>query len=79
MSFDDLMLFTLYRNPSDFPDRYVIRRTRVTAKGPEVDEKLLIVTRELSSALTALESVYPGLVRMERNVNDDPCIVCVYL
>jgi len=70
-----LTMFTIYRNPKDFPPGYAIRRWLVTDQGP--------VAEEGRGGIWSLDEVRsmipPGLHRMERQPEDDPCIVEVWL
>ncbi len=70
-----LELYVVYRNPSDFPGQYVVRRQTA---GPGV---ILKDARPLAIGdLTQVRAALPtGLVRLERDPNDDPCIFEVWV
>lgn len=69
----DLPQFVIYRSPADYPGKYVVRmwRTLVDA-GPT---PFIGITNTLDAAR---EIVPFGLFRMQRFVEDDPCIVEVW-
>lgn len=69
-----LVTFTIYQNPKDYPDKFVVRRWAVVRgrADPVPDPKAWAVTDSLEMARRALPK---GLVRTERHANDDPVIV----
>lgn len=66
-----LDMWTIYRNPSDYPGMYVARRSRITAAGVNMDAAAF--TGRTLDEVRAW--VPPGLVRMPGDMLDDPCIV----
>ena len=74
---DGIEMFTVYSNPSDFPGKYVVRRSCVASKGIVVDQEPLVVADDLESARSPL--IERGLACMARHPHDDPVIVEVWL
>jgi hypothetical protein len=71
----ELAMYTIYRNPRDYPGRFVVRRSLV---GTEIckDAEPLIVCDSLEEARDAI----PGeLVCITRSIEDDPVIVETWL
>jgi hypothetical protein len=68
---DTLDIWTVYKQPSDYPDQHVARRFEITPIGfrPTTDIFVATTLAELHALLP------PGLVRMEREEHDDPVIV----
>ena len=70
---DELPVFVVYRNPRDFPGKWVCRRQVATASGEvKSDPEPFAVSGSYSIILALLP---PGLTRMERHPDDDPVIV----
>ena len=70
MADQQLSLWTVYQQPTDHPDKCVARRWTVTPAPAPTEDVLL------ADDLDALRQMLPhGLVRMERNPEDDPKIV----
>jgi len=73
MSIDKLAIWTVYENPSDYPDMYVARlweiggRSAIAATGQLMVEKRLFKLRQRLRKL--------GLFCMPRQDDDDPVIV----
>jgi hypothetical protein len=67
---NDLLTWTIYERPADFPDSYVVRphSSRVACPLSVHFER-----RNLESVRAALEGL--GLTRLERAPSDDPCIL----
>lgn len=79
MSDERLSMFTIYRNPSDYPGKYVVREQRI---GPGVVEHAkdpMFICDTLRAARTCLQVMHPGLACLGRNVEDDPVIVEVWV
>jgi hypothetical protein len=71
----ELAMYVVYRNPRDYPERFVVRRTLV---GTEIrkDAEPLIVCDSLEEARDAIPG---GLVCITRSIEDDPVIVETWL
>lgn len=74
---DPLFHYTVYRNPTDYPDALIVRRAKIGPGtieherlpfmlGPNTDDVLATIRRELGKR---------GLVNLGRQPNDDPVIV----
>lgn len=61
---DDLYIYTVYSNPADFPDKYVVRRFLITPGKPIPDQEPLIVCGDLEYIRDRLAGT--GLVRLQR-------------
>jgi hypothetical protein len=73
----ELSLYVVFCDPSDYPGQYVIRRQVVTPSGAiEHDPQPLCVGRTLGYVRMFLP---PGLTRMNRDPNDEPQIVEVWI
>jgi len=68
---DDLTIWTIYRNPLDFPDGFVTRPWLV-GRGGVTRAGMAQVAGTLEDARA---QVPPGLYRQERAPDDDPNIV----
>lgn len=78
----EVILHTLvvYAHPRDYPNGFVVRRWRVVRGEPEpVPDSLGVGFASLERARDWIEQHYPGMVRMARSPDDDPCIAEVYL
>lgn len=69
-----LIIYTVYNKPSDFPDHVVCRRWLCDADGTEK------VDKELFASYPTKEEMYnflmsKGLVQMGRHQDDDPVIL----
>lgn len=65
-------MWTVYRHPRDYPDKYVARLFEVDARGPRP-----IGVIEVADKLTHLQDLMldMGLVKLMRSPEDDPVIV----
>lgn len=75
-----LTLWTIYRNPSDFPGKWVLRGHDIG--GPADSEPASIAHPDCVVADTleqARAAVPPGLACIPRSESDDPTIVEVWL
>lgn len=70
-----LFQYVIYFNPKDYPDRYVVRKWRITAGKLEAAIWPDTVTETLESARDAVPE---GLVNIGRQLGDDPVIVEVW-
>ena len=68
-------MFVVYFNPQDFPGKYVVRRHVVGRGTVTIDAEPLIVCDSLHQARSAI----PADTRLDRNPDDDPVIVEVWL
>ena len=68
--------YAVYKNPSDYPDKFVVRGFTIGQHGPISDETPLIVADELSIVRRALP---PGLVYTAPMPDDDPVIYEVWI
>lgn len=66
-----LALYTIYRNPSDYPGLFVLRRTLVSA-AVVPDQEPMRICSTLSEVRAALPT---GAYNLGREASDDPCIV----
>jgi hypothetical protein len=71
-----LRMWTVYRHPRDYPDKYVARLFEIDADGPRVTGSIVI-----ADGLERLqdEMMQMGLVKLMRNAEDDPVIVETWL
>lgn len=73
-----LQLYVVYDHPSDFPDHYVVRRMLIKDGETAFDQKYFFQSDNLDTIRHHLVFEL-GLVRMERDVNDDPVILETYV
>jgi len=71
-----LPIFVIYRDPSDYPGKYVLRRQLVSGGVITVDPEPMAVGDTLMHARAQLPM---GLHRMERHQDDEPQIVECWL
>lgn len=71
MSDRELLFWTVYDHPLDFPEAFVVRAHRVTAGRSEPTDKIFVAPT-LEEVRTL---VPPGLHRLNRRPDDDPKIV----
>lgn len=67
-----LPMWVLCKHPSDYPDKFTARLHVLGPNGHAPTSEVLVAD-DLEELQQALDS--KGLVRMERNENDDPVIV----
>ena len=68
---ETLSIWTIYKHPSDYPKHYVARRWLLDKPTKDI---------LLADNLDVLRSLLPnGLYKFNRQVNDDPCIVEVWI
>jgi len=77
-TWDDLWIgWTIYKYPKDYPDRYVVRAWTIGDEGEVVFNPEVLV---LSVTLEEAREYLPvGLIRVERDPEDDPVIVETWL
>jgi hypothetical protein len=73
--------FCLYKNPSDHPDLYVLRKWNIVEGNPEPvqvpKEEFLLLSPNLE---TIKEFMYPyHMYWLPRQPTDDPCIVGTWI
>ena len=71
-----LEMMVVYRHPTDFPDKYVVRRWTCMSSGAKADPVPLIVCNTLEEARAAIPQ---WMVHLERSAGDDPAILEVWL
>lgn len=76
MSEDFLYGWTVFGNPSDYPNQFVVRRWRTRAGVVEQEKSVWCVAASLEAARA---SIPEGRVRLDRHPSDDPVIVEVWL
>jgi hypothetical protein len=70
-----LPMWTIYWSPDDYPDMFVLRPHYVQC-GPGATENITPGEAQLFDNLDdARRAVPPGLVRLDRNVEDDKSVV----
>lgn len=73
------IMFTVYRDPSDYPGKYVVRRSRIVGAEILMDATPLAVTGSLADARVAIHKTdRPGLICQQRLPEDEPQIVEVW-
>ncbi len=70
-----LEMFVVYWNPKDYPNQFVVRRWLSGREAPEPKE-VCAVGLTLDEVRGKLP---PNLYRQPRYLNDDPCIVEVWI
>jgi hypothetical protein len=75
LSLGQLMIWTVYFNPKDFPGFFVARPTIIRPK-TSGHVPMHLMARDLATLRTMLPG---GLVRLERKPEDDPVIVEVWV
>jgi hypothetical protein len=71
-----MWFYVVYRNPSDYPGLYVVRRHWVHSGGPIAEAAPLIVTQSLDSARAVIPA---DLYNIGRYPEDDPAILEVWV
>lgn len=74
-------LYTVYRNPRDFPGKYVIRKWVVNSKGNGSIKPTAVFTigNSLKEVREKLLKTFPFLVKTAPMGEEDPCIVETWL
>lgn len=67
---DNLIIWTIYQNPSDYPGRWVLRGHEV-GSGTVTPRPHAIISDTYAEIINILP---PGLQRLPRSENDDPAI-----
>jgi len=78
MSILHLPLYTIYKDPSDYPGMYVVREFRIVrgSLDPVAAKAPMIVTPKIQEARARIPF---GCVPIMRRPEDDPCIVETWL
>lgn len=71
-----LSIWTVCKNPSDYPGLFTARRGEITPEGPVATQDL-IVSKDLYKIRGMLDLM--GLTRLERVAGDDPVILETWL
>lgn len=69
-----LAIWTVYERPADFPDLFVARKWLIQLEPVATD--VVLFGRTIQEVRNQLP---PHLVQLTRNLDDDPCIVEVWL
>lgn len=69
-------LYVVYHDPSDFRDQYVVRRQTAGPGVVTAAPEPLAVGPDLDQVRAALPA---GLTRLERDPDDDPCILEIWV
>jgi hypothetical protein len=72
-----LAMWTVYKNPSDYPDKYVARRFDVDGDGPKPSASIIIA--ESLEVLRETLEFELHLSCLDRSPGDDPVIVETWL
>ena len=72
----ELAIYVVYRDPSDFPGKYVVRRSTIGHLGELKDAEPLIVCKTLREARSTIPRC---LFCITRSIEDDPVIVETWL
>lgn len=68
-------IYTVYKDPTDYPGKFVIRRFIISRKHVE-PANLICVEDDLETALAKLP---PGLTKVDRLEDDDPKILEIWM
>lgn len=71
-----LCLYTVYKYPKDYPDKFVVRRWEINGKPQPENKEIVAVGEDLQEVRSKLPH---GLCRIERQPEDDPVIVETWL
>lgn len=71
-----LWIYVVFQSPADYPGKFVVRVQRAGKRGVEIDADPLIVCNTLPEARAVIPG---GLYRMNRNPQDVPSILEVWL
>jgi len=77
----EMHLYTVYRKPKDYPDKYVIRKWKVGNRGNGSSQlsEIFAVGDSLKEVRSHLLDTYPTLVKTSPMDGDDSCIVETWL
>lgn len=71
-----LSMWVVYDHPKDYPEGFIARRHEVVAGGSRPTDDTI---KNADLALIQRELKMSGLYRLDRALNDDPCILEVWL
>jgi len=72
--------YVLYKNPSDYPGKYVLRRWHIVPGNPEpVPQNDFLLVSENLETINEFILRDPNLVWLQRHPTDDPCIMGVWI
>lgn len=72
-----LYIYTVYDHPSDIPEYFVVKRWLITNIGEVQDPDFILQHHDLEALREVL--VKQGLVRLQRDLTDDPIIIENYI
>lgn len=72
----ELLIYTIYDHPHDYPDHFVVRRKKIINGFPVTDESFKGFADTLEEARLHIP---PGLYRLERDPSDYLSIVESYI
>jgi len=73
-------MYVVYRNPSDYPDKFVVRHYVVISGAVLVEDgPPMAVVDTLEDARGSIATTAGELVRLPRHKDDDPVIVEVWV
>ena len=68
----DMPMICVYKNPSDFPDKYVARLFRIKPGGDVVATRFVKVDDSYYGLIPAIPL---GMMKLSRNMQDDPSVI----
>lgn len=68
----------IYKNPKDYPSKYVARRFNIIASGPTPTEEVFFSDTLKQIRMQVMER-YPNLLQIERDPNDEKHIYEVWI
>jgi hypothetical protein len=75
MAEEPLEMLTIYKDPTDYPGRFVVRRYLISRGQVETASSPMAIVTTLEEARAAVQAERPGLVCLSRVKDDDPVIV----
>lgn len=76
---DTLDMFIIYRNPSDYPGKFIVRQWIVGGGPLRAAKEPLAIADTLQLARICLHTARPGLTLLGRFDDDDPAIEEVWV
>ena len=74
-----MRMFTVYKNPRDYPGAYVVREFTLRASAPLPHTQALYIGDSLAMARATIQEEVPGAVAIERSAGDEPQILETWL
>lgn len=68
----EMPMICIYKNPSDFPDKYVARLFRICPGGDVVATRFVMVDDDYHRIAPAIPL---GMMKLSKHMLDDPCII----